>query len=127
METQLLLITKATVRPAKFTVGHHKAACNGTQIFSLTPPSGIFTLRVDSSQPQSSKIAPPMKTSHTQGERRQTIPQAEINNHGFSATAFGALLLFVAMAAPALAVDAIWQPEPNGNGDWNLATNWQNG
>ena len=72
-----------------------------------------------------------MRTSHTQGERRETIPQAEIKNHGFFATALGALLLFVAMAAPALAEDAVWgsgNPTPPPiDGNWNSGGNWVGG
>jgi autotransporter-associated beta strand protein len=64
-----------------------------------------------------------MRTPHTQSERKQTMPQAEIKNHGFFATVLGALLLFVVMAAPALAVDAVWLTTP-GSGEWNTNGNW---
>jgi outer membrane autotransporter protein len=46
-----------------------------------------------------------MKTPYTQSESNQTIPQAQINHRGLFTTALGALLLFVAMAVPALAED----------------------
>jgi outer membrane autotransporter protein len=46
-----------------------------------------------------------MRTPHIQSERNQTIPQAQIKHRGLFATALGALLLFVAMAVPALAED----------------------
>jgi outer membrane autotransporter protein len=93
-----------------------------------------------------------MRTPHIQSEYRHTIPQAEIINHRFFAAALGVLLLLVAAAAPALAVDGtfpynpITQPNgtlppfsywdgtdpPNngviggGSGTWNLITtaNW---
>src|SRR5207248_1632214 len=64
-----------------------------------------------------------MTALHTHGQRKQTMPQAEIRNYGFFATALGALLLFVATAAPALAVDADWLSNP-GSGDWNTNGNW---
>src|SRR5206468_728559 len=38
--------------------------------------------------------------------------------------ALGALLLFIAMAAPALAVDSIWNGLVSGTGDWNTNNNW---
>src|SRR5438552_45133 len=67
-----------------------------------------------------------MKTLYIQGERRQTIPQVEIKNRGFFATALGALLLFVAMATPALAVDSIWNTSPQ-DSFWNEGINWNTG
>ena len=38
-------------------------------------------------------------------------------------TAIVALLVFVATSIPALAVDAVWLPNP-GSADWNTGTNW---
>ena len=67
--------------------------------------------------------AEPMKTPHIQSERRQTMPQAEIKNHGLFVAVLGGLLLLVAMAAPALAVDAVWLSDP-GSGEWNTDLNW---
>jgi autotransporter-associated beta strand protein len=64
-----------------------------------------------------------MKAQRTQNQRNQTIPRAEIKHHGFFATALGALLLIVAIAAPALAVDATWNLTPNSN-IWNENNNW---
>jgi autotransporter-associated beta strand protein len=64
-----------------------------------------------------------MRTPHSLRERKHTIPQAEINNHGFLRTALGSLLLVVAMAAPALAVDSAWLTNP-GSSDWNADANW---
>jgi outer membrane autotransporter protein len=69
----------------------------------------------------------PITTPHTQSERKQTIPQAEIKHSGFFA--LGALLLFVAMAVPAPAqipVHAVWLESP-GSGDWNTGANWTSG
>ena len=43
-----------------------------------------------------------------------------IKNRGFFATAVGCFLLFIAMAAPALAVDALWDMNPGylASGTW---------
>src|SRR6266566_3816161 len=57
------------------------------------------------------------------------MPQAAIKHHGFFGIALLTLLLFVAMAAPALAqipVHAVWQESP-GSGDWNTAGHWECG
>src|SRR6266478_1616212 len=69
----------------------------------------------------------PITPPHTQSERKRTIPKAEIKHSGFFA--LGALLLFVAMAVPALAqapVHAVWDESP-GSGDWNTGANWTSG
>jgi outer membrane autotransporter protein len=64
-----------------------------------------------------------MRTPHIQTEKRQTRFQAETKLRGFLATALAVVLVFVAMAAPVLAVDAVWLFSP-GSGDWNTNTNW---
>src|SRR6266481_2325002 len=63
---------------------------------------------------------------NTQNLRKQTISQAEIKHHGFFATALGALLLFFALAAPAFAVDSIWDTIAS-DGNWNNGGNWNTG
>ncbi len=68
----------------------------------------------------------PMRTLRIQSERRQTIPQVEIKNHGFLTTVLGGLLLFVAMAAPTLAVDSVWDTIASSN-SWNEGGNWNTG
>ena len=67
-----------------------------------------------------------MRTLRIQSERRQTIPQVEIKNHGFLTTVLGGLLLFVAMAAPTLAVDSVWDTIASSN-SWNEGGNWNTG
>ena len=67
-----------------------------------------------------------MRTIHTLSKRKQTLPQPEIKNHGFFGIALGILLLLVATAAPALAVDSVWNMNP-GSGDWNMGNNWVGG
>ena len=54
------------------------------------------------------------------------MPKVAIKNRGFFATAVGCFLLFIAMAAPALAVDAVWDMNP-GSGEWNMGDNWASG
>ena len=54
------------------------------------------------------------------------MPKVAIKNRGFFATAVGCFLLFIAMAAPALAVDAVWDMNP-GSGEWNMGNNWASG
>ena len=70
-----------------------------------------------------------MKAPHSKTESKQTTPQAEIKHHGFFAGALAALLLFVAMATPALAVNAVWNPDVNEGGTniWNDNFNWDGG
>ena len=58
---------------------------------------------------------------------KEMKPQARIKDHGFFTAAFCALLLSISMAAPALAVDAVWRPDAGINGDWNNNTNWVGG
>jgi uncharacterized protein with beta-barrel porin domain len=64
-----------------------------------------------------------VKSLHAQSKNNQTISQAEIKESGFFATALSVLLLFFAIAAPALAVDAVWNAIPL-SGDWNSSSNW---
>ncbi|HEY2714548.1 MAG TPA: putative Ig domain-containing protein [Chthoniobacterales bacterium] len=64
-----------------------------------------------------------MRTPHSHTEHNQTIPQAGIKLRGLVASSIGALLLFIAMAASALAVDAVWLTSP-GSFDWNTDANW---
>jgi len=67
-----------------------------------------------------------MRRLYTQSKGGQIMPQVAIKNRGFVATVLGALLLFVAIAAPALAVDALWDMNP-GSGEWNMGENWTGG
>ncbi len=86
----------------------------------------MFILRVNVSATSIVQNRSAMRTPHTKSERKQTMPQAAIKHHGFFATALGALLLVVALAAPALAVDSIWNASPQ-SGDWNQGINWNTG
>ena len=70
-----------------------------------------------------SKIAPTMRRLHTQSEGRQIMLKVAIKNRGFFATAVGCFLLFIAMAAQALGVDAVWDMN-KGFGEWNMGNNW---
>jgi outer membrane autotransporter protein len=54
------------------------------------------------------------------------MPEVAIKNRGFLATAVCCFLLFIAMAAPALALDAVWDMNP-GSGEWNMGNNWAGG
>jgi outer membrane autotransporter protein len=51
------------------------------------------------------------------------MPKVAIKNHGFFAIAVCCFLLFIAIAAPALGVDAVWDMNP-GSGEWNMGSNW---
>src|SRR5947208_3917276 len=83
--------------------------------------SGVLHFTENYPQSQLSiRNALPMRTPNIQTENRQTKFQAEIKP--FFATATSALLLFVVMAARALAVDAVWLTNP-GASDWNTNTN----
>jgi autotransporter-associated beta strand protein len=92
----------------------------------------MFILRVDASATSIVQNRSAMKTRQTQGKRKQPIPQAAIKHHRFFGIALLALILFVAMAAPALAqVNAVWgsgSPTPPPiDGNWNSGGNWEGG
>jgi autotransporter-associated beta strand protein len=67
-----------------------------------------------------------MRRLHTQSKGRQILLKVAIKNHGFFVAAVGSFLLFIAMAAPALAVDGLWDMNP-GSGEWNEGDNWAGG
>jgi outer membrane autotransporter protein len=83
----------------------------------------MFILWVNTSPTSIVQNRSTMRTPQAKSKRKQTIPQAAIKRHGFFATALGSLLLFVTIAAPALAVDAVWNCCPPSN-DWNTGGNW---
>jgi autotransporter-associated beta strand protein len=64
-----------------------------------------------------------VRPPRTQGKRRRTIsPSVTKNNRPF-ATASAVVLVLVAMAAPTLAVDAVWEMNPSSS-FWNDDFNW---